>query len=171
MALAYLDKPIENSAIATMDSLFSLPEWRMSEKILSLLLKIKETTKSEMLIQTRKPDQKIFDFINKGNLVDFYKEEIKKRKQFDYPPFSIFIKVSVVGTPERVSKEMEYLKKLLSKYDIQVYPSSIKVARGKFAMHGLLRVERRDWPNKEIVEILRSLPPHFSIDVDPESLL
>jgi len=171
MALSYLDKPIENSAIATMDSLFSLPEWRMSEKILSLLLKIKENTENEMLIQTRKPEQKIFDFIQKGNLVDFYKDEIKKRKQFGYPPFSIFIKVSVVGTPDRVSKEMEYLKKLLNKYDIQIYPSSIKVARGKFAMHGLLRVLRKDWPNEEIVEILRSLPPHFSIDVDPESLL
>ncbi len=171
MALSYLDKPLENSAVATMDSLFSLPEWRMSEKILSLLLKIKEITKSEMLIQTRKPDQKIFDFVHKGNLVDFYKEEIKKRKQFSYPPFSIFIKVSVVGTPDRVSKEMQYLKKLLSKYDIQIYPSSIKVARGRFAMHGLIRVEKSKWPNKEIVEILRSLPPHFSVDVDPESLL
>jgi primosomal protein N' (replication factor Y) len=171
MALSYLDKPIENSAIATMDSLFSLPEWRMSEKILSLLLKIKEITENEMLVQTRKPEQKIFDFIQRGNLVDFYKDEIKKRKQFGYPPFSIFIKISVVGTPERVSKEMQYLKKLLSKYDIQIYPSSIKVARGKFAMHGLLRVQRESWPNKEIVEILRSLPPHFSVDVDPESLL
>lgn len=171
MALSYLDKPVENSAVATMDSLFSLPEWRMSEKILSLLLKIKEFTKNEMLIQTRKPDQRIFDFVQKGNLVDFYKEEIKKRKQFGYPPFSIFIKVSVVGTPDRVSKEMQYLKKLLSKYDIQIYPSSIKVARGRFAMHGLIRVEKSKWPNKEIVEILRSLPPHFSVDVDPESLL
>ena len=171
MSLVYLDKPIENTAVATIDSLFSLPEWRMSEKILSLLLKIKEITKSKMLIQTRKQDQKIFDYISKGNLVDFYKDEIKKRKQFEYPPFSIFIKISVIGPSDKVSKEMQYLKKLLSKYDIQIYPSSIKVARGKFAMHGLLRVETKDWPKKEIVEILRSLPPHFSIDVDPESLL
>jgi primosomal protein N' len=124
-----------------------------------------------MLIQTRKPSQKIFDYVAKGNLVDFYKDEIKKRKDFGYPPFSVFIKISVIGTSERVSKEMEYIKKLLSKYDIQIYPSSIKVARGKFAMHGLIRVERSKWPNTEIVEILRSLPPHFSVDVDPESLL
>jgi primosomal protein N' (replication factor Y) len=171
MALSYIDKPITNSAIATMDSLFSLPEWRMPEKILSLLLKIKEVTEKEMLIQTRKPSQKIFDYVAKGNLVDFYKDEIKKRKDFGYPPFSVFIKISVIGTSERVSKEMEYIKKLLSKYDIQIYPSSIKVARGKFAMHGLIRVERSKWPNTEIVEILRSLPPHFSVDVDPESLL
>ena len=171
MALSYIDKPIENSAIATMDSLFSLPEWRMSEKILSLLLKIKEITKKEMLIQTRKPDQKVFEYVTKGNLVDFYKDEVKKRKQFGYPPFNIFIKISVVGTPDRVSKEMEYLKKLLNKHDIQVYPSSIKVARGKFAMHGILRIDRDKWPDKEILEILRSLPLHFSVDVDPESLL
>ena len=171
MALSYLREPVQNSAVATMDSLFSLPEWRMSEKILSLLLKIKEITKNQMLVQTRKPDQKIFNFLEKGNIVDFYKDEIKKRKQFGYPPFSIFIKISVIGTPEKVSKEMQYIKKLLSKYDIQIYPSSIKVTRGKFAMHGILRVKRESWPNKEIVSILRSLPPHFSVDVDPESLL
>ncbi|MEK7589905.1 MAG: primosomal protein N' [Patescibacteria group bacterium] len=170
MALAYLDKPIENSAVATMDSLLSLPEWRMSEKILSLLLKIKEITKNKMLIQTRKPDQKIFNYVSKGNLVDFYKDEIKKRKEFRYPPFSIFIKINVVGTPERVLKEMEYIKKLLNKYDIQIYSSSIRVAREKFAMNGLLRVARENWPNKEIIEVLRSLPPNFSVDVDPESL-
>lgn len=171
MALSYLDKPVENSAVATMDSLFSLPEWRMPEKILSLLLKIKEITEREMLIQTRKPDQKIFDYVQKGNLVDFYKDEIKKRKQFGYPPFNIFIKITVVGTKESVMKEMEYIKKLLEKYDIQIYPSSIKTARGKYAMHGLLKIERDKWPDKEIVKILRSLPPYFSIDVDPESIL
>ena len=48
-------------------------------KILSLLLKIKEITKNKMLIQTRKPDQKIFNYVSKGNLVDFYKDEIKRK--------------------------------------------------------------------------------------------
>ncbi len=171
MALFYLDRPVRYSAVATMDSLFSLPEWRMSEKVLSLLLKIKEITEKELLIQTRKPDQKVFDYVEKGNLVDFYKEEVKKRKQFGYPPYSIFIKITVVGENERITKEMKYIEKLLKKYDVQIYPSSIKVAGGKYAMHGLLRVPREKWPDKELLEILRSMPAYFAIDVDPESLL
>lgn len=171
MALPYLNKMIMYSAIASMDSLFSLPEWRMPEKILSLLLKIKEITEKEILIQTRKPEQKIFDFIAKGNLADFYKDEIKKRKQFNYPPFSVFIKITVIGSVDKVVKETEYMKKLLKDYDVLIYPSSIKASKGKYVMRGLLRVERSKWPHKEIVEILLSLPPHFSIDVDAESLL
>ena len=171
MALSYLNEKTEYSAIASIDSLFSLPEWRMSEKILSILLKIKEIAEKEVLIQTRKPNQKIFDHAGKGNLVDFYKNEIKKRKQFSYPPFSVFIKISVSGTAERVSKEMKYIEELLKKYDVQIYPSSIKITNGRFAMHGLLRILRNKWPDREIVEILRSLPLHFSVDVDPESLL
>ena len=171
MALFYLDKPVRYSAVATMDSLFSLPEWRMSEKVLSLLLKIKEITEKELLLQTRKPNQKVFEYVEKGNLVDFYKDEIKKRKQFGYPPYNIFIKITVIGESERIAKEIKYAEKLLKKYDIQVYPSSIRVAGRKYAIHGLLRVERDKWPDKELLEILRSLPPYFSIDVDPESLL
>lgn len=171
MALPYLKKPVHYSAIATIDSLFSLPEWRVSEKIFSILLKIKEKTEEEMLIQTRKPEQKVFDFVERGNLADFYKDEIKKRKQFGYPPFSIFIKITAIGAPTSVMKEMEYIKKLLEKHNIQIYPSSIKIARGKYAMHGLLKIERNKWPDREIVEILRSLPPYFSVDVDPESIL
>lgn len=171
MALPYLKKPVLYSAIAVMDSLFSLPEWRISEKIFLILLKIKEKTEKEMLIQTRKPEQKIFDFVEKGNLADFYKNEIKKRKRFDYPPFSIFIKITTVGGSNRVTDEMEHIKKLLEKYDVQIYPSSIKISKNKYAMYGLLRIERNKWPDKEIVEILRSLPPYFSIDVDPESIL
>ncbi|MFQ5661632.1 MAG: hypothetical protein ACE5F2_00035 [Candidatus Paceibacteria bacterium] len=171
MALSYLDKPVRYSAIATMDSLFSLPEWRMSEKVLSLLLKIKEITEKEILIQTRKPDQRIFDYVEGGSLVDFYKEEMKKRKRFEYPPYSIFIKITVVGGNERIAKEMKYIEKLLKKYDVQIYPSSIKVSGGRYAMHALLRVPKDKWPDREMVEILRSLPAYFAVDVDPESLL
>lgn len=177
MALFYLDKPVKYSAVVSMDSLFALPQWRMSEKILSLLLKIKEITEKELLIQTRKPNQKVFEYAAKGNLVDFYKDEIKKRKQFGYPPFSIFIKITIVGSEKRVCKKMKYAEKLFKKYDIKVYPPLIKTARGKFAMHGLLKIEKDKWftkngeTQKELLETLRSLPPHFSIDVDPESLL
>ncbi|MDP6387813.1 MAG: primosomal protein N' [Candidatus Pacebacteria bacterium] len=171
MALSYLDRAVTYSAVASIDSLFSLPEWRMPEKILSLLLKVKEITEKEMLIQTRKPNQKVFEYAAKGNLVDFYKDEIKKRKQFGYPPFNTFVKISVVGTQERVLKEMKYAKELLKKYGIQIYPSLVKIAGRKFAMYGLLRIGRGKWPDNEMVEILCSLPPYFFIDVDPESLL
>ena len=171
MALPYFNKMISYSAVASIDSLFSLPEWRMPEKILSLLLKIKEITKKEILIQTRKPEQKIFDFVIKGNLADFYKDEIKKRKQFNYPPFCVFVKITVIGIADKVAKETEYMKKLLKDYGILTYPPSIKADKGKYIMRGLLRIERNKWPHKEIVEILRSLPPHFSVDVDTESLL
>jgi len=130
-----------------------------------------EITKKEILIQTRKPEQKIFNFAIKGNLADFYKDEIKKRKQFNYPPFCVFVKITVIGTADKVAKETEYMKKLLKDYGILTYPPSIKADKGKYIMRGLLRVERNKWPHKEIVEILRSLPPHFSVDVDTESLL
>jgi primosomal protein N' len=44
MALAYLEKPIENSAVASIDSLFSIPDFRINEKIMNILLRMRSTT-------------------------------------------------------------------------------------------------------------------------------
>lgn len=171
MALPYLTKKIAYSAVASMDSLFSIPDWRMSEKVLSILLKIKEMTTETVLIQTRRPEQKVLEYILKGNLTDFYRREIKQREELEYPPFAVLIKITAIGTPARVARELQMLKKKLKKYALSIYPPLVQIAKGRYAMHGLLRVKRDKWPEKQIIEILRSLPPYFSIDVDPESLL
>lgn len=171
MALPYIDQEIENTAIASIDSLFSVPDFRVTEKIMALFLKLRSITKKKMLLQTRNPEQKVFEYGLAGNLFDFYRDEIAKREKFNYPPFSLLIKISVEGEKKDIVSKMSILKSDFEDETIDIFPSFIKGRGGKSIMHALLRIPRATWPNPKIISKLMSLSPEFTIKVDPESLL
>jgi primosomal protein N' (replication factor Y) len=171
MALLYLGESVDNAAVASIDSLFSLPDFRMNERVLSILLRMKQLARKRLVIQTRKPEQKVFEYALKGSLIDFYRDEIKEREFFDYPPFSTLIKITAAGEKSKVVLEMEKLKAFFKGYDMVAFPAFIHTFKGKHVMHALLKVARTSWPDKALVEKLMQLPPYLSVRVDPESLL
>lgn len=171
MALQYLSQRIENSAIISIDSLFSIPDFRIHEKIFYLLLKIRSITLRRFILQTRNPDEKILEYALKGNLIDYYREEIADRKRFLYPPFTTLIKITLEGERAAIIKEMEMVQDMLDPYEVEVFPAFTHTQRGKFVLHGLIKLERKKWVDESLLVKLRSLPLTISIKVDPESLL
>jgi len=171
MALTYLEKPVENSAVAAIDSLFSIPDFRINEKIMNILLRIRSLTQKAFVIQTRSRDQEIFDYAIKGNLVDFYRDEIEGRKALNYPPFTTLIKLTAKGPKPKVAEDMKMVEQTFADYSPLVFPAFIESVNNKSIMHALIRVERKQWVNNEALEKLLALPPHFGVNVDPENLL
>jgi primosomal protein N' len=171
MAFSYLYKKVTNSAVVSFDSLFSIPDFRIGEKIFRLILQTKSLAKENFLIQTRNLDDPTVEFAVSGNLVEFYKKEIENREALGYPPFGIFIKITVRGTRIFVSKETENLKNILKDYNPAIF-NSVHEKRGEqSAVNAVIKLPRSDWPDFEIISILKSLPPHFEIKVDPDNLL
>lgn len=171
MALLYLNGTIENSAVVSIDSMFNMPDFRINEKILYILLKIRALAEKKIIFQTRNTGANIFDFTIRGNLIDFYKGEIEERKVFDYPPFTVLIKISLTGKEEIVKEEMEKLVEIFAEFDLQTYPAFNAHIKGKYTMNGLIKIGSDRWVEKDLLEKLRSLPPYFSISVDPENIL
>jgi len=171
LALLYVDQKIQNAAIVSIDSLFSIPDFRIQEKIMSLIVRIRAVAEKNFLLQTRNFEQKILHYALHGNLVDFYREEIKEREQFGYPPFSTFIKITLQGQKEAVQREMKKLETIFAPLTIYTFPAFIERVKGKFVMHALLRLPRKQWVDRELLAKLHSLPPQFAVKVDPESLL
>ncbi len=171
LALSVLDKPIEHIAIGSIDGLFSIPDFRITEKIFHTLLKIRSLSTHKFIIQTRRTELSLFTLAIQGNLAEFYREEIVQRKNFNYPPFAHLIKITYTGTPENVRKEMKFLESHMSPLEISIFPAFIETKKGKFVMHGLIRLVDHTWPDMKIVEKLRTLPPAFAVNVDPENLL
>jgi hypothetical protein len=68
--LPYLRQPFEHSLIASVDSLLSIPDFRIYEKILVTLTRIRSYTTRTFIIQTRTPKDSIFDYARKGNLIE-----------------------------------------------------------------------------------------------------
>lgn len=171
MALFYLDQKVENVAVASVDSMFAVPDFRIHEKILSNLIRLRSLAEKNFLIQTRNIDEPVFAFAEKGNLIDFYKQELADREAFDYPPFTVLIKISLSGDRKKVTESMTNLASLLIEYNISVYPAFVSMSRGVYTVHALIKIGRKRWVESGLYEKLRSLPPSYSIAVDPESIL
>jgi len=175
LMFSYLHKPVEQVAVLSIDSLFAFPDFRINEKIFQLLLKLKSLTQESFLIQTRIPDQEIFNKVKRGNISGFYKQELEIRQMLKYPPFATIIKLTKEGkNKETVEEEAERIEKLFSKWDPISYSAFIPKVKGTFAHHILIKISPEKWQSgkeKELYGALSSLPSSWKINVDPESLL
>jgi primosomal protein N' (replication factor Y) (superfamily II helicase) len=171
LMLQYLHEKVENSAIVSLDSLFALPDFRIQEKILYMLTQIKTLTTKFFIVQTRRAEEKVFEYGLKGNLSDFYRSEIESRKNFKYPPFTNLIKITLEGKKENIINEMKEAQDILDPYEVEVFPAFTHTIRGNYVLHGLIRVPASKTLPKDLISKLRSLSPSITVKVDPETLL
>jgi len=181
MIFSYINRPVDRVVAISVDGLFTLPEFKINEKVFHLLLKLKSLAKKSFVIQTRFPELPIFDNILRGNISGFYKEEIESRKIFQYPPFKLLIKITKEGKNEsQLNKEVESLQKILDEWRPAIYPAFIPKIKNLYIKHILLKIDPASWPpnktgqannQEKLRQILSSLPPSWKIDIGPESLL
>jgi primosomal protein N' (replication factor Y) (superfamily II helicase) len=169
--LAYLREPLEHCAVVSVDSLLSLPEWKIAEKTFSMLLKMRALAQKSYLIQTRAVSRELIENALEGNIADFVRRELALRKRWHYPPFAVLIKLSVSGSLERVSNEMRALLERFEPFGLEPYPAPLSLGRNRFVFHALMRRNEKRWPEHEVLEALQKLPPHMAIDINPENLL
>jgi primosomal protein N' len=171
MALLYLTEKIENTAVVSIDSFFSIPDFRINERILNILLKIRSITDKYFIIQTRDIKQKVFEYAVKGNLVDFYRDEINDREKLHFPPFTTLIKISIAGTKEEVLEMSGNIQKIIEPHIIDIFPAFIPQSKGKYGVNGIIKIPGGKWPDKELCDKLKILPIDVLINVDPDSLI
>ncbi len=172
MALLYLHNQVERVGIISIDSMFALPDFRIKERVLNILLRARALASQEYVIQTRNREETIFRNIIEGNLTDFYRQEFIDRKKFNYPPFSLIIKISLsTKTALQSEKQFAEIAGILQPYELITYPAFVEMVRGQRIVHGMIKVPRNEWPNKYLIHQLRNLPPQFKVQVDAESVL
>ena len=172
MALFHLREKIENIAVIGIDSYFSVPEFRIGEKIFNILLRLRHLAIKNFIIQTRNPEEEILDLALKGNSTEFHRRELGARQKLKYPPFSTLIKISIGSADHRLVEALETLKEEhLTAWQTIIYDSFSSPIRGGEAQTNLLlRLPAGDWPQPEIITMLRQLPPAFIVNVDPENI-
>ncbi|HAS84560.1 MAG TPA: hypothetical protein DCS23_00585 [Candidatus Yonathbacteria bacterium] len=170
MALPLLGS-VDNTAIISIDSLFAIPDIRMSERIFALVLTLREKTTGALLIQTRADDTTIFEQALAGDLLKFTENELAIRKAFSYPPYGTIIKITLRGKRVEISSEMERLKTFLESFAPIVPVSIAKEPKNIFRMQMILKLAEGNWPNNELLGKLRALPMQFTVEVNPDHLL
>ena len=171
MMLSYLTGKIDNAVVISLDSLLSIPDFRINEKIVHTLLKIRAMSERQMIVQTRKADEKIFEYALKGNLSDFHRTEIDERKKWNYPPFTTLIKITIEGKKDEISLEMAGIQKSFEPHVVDIFPAFTHTVRGNYVLHGLIRLPREKWPDADLAAKIRALPPYVTVNIDPDSLL
>ncbi len=171
LALFYLREKIENAAVVAIDSMLALPDYRINERVFSLLIRLRALVNKRFLIQVRKTKSTLFESASRGSLIDFYRQEITERKEFGYPPFRLFIKVSLAGNKEEVLLALKELALKLAERDFDTFPALATTTNRHYQLNLVIRLGVNDWPEPKLLGILKSLPPKFIVTVDPDNLV
>lgn len=163
-------KSVQHTAIISCDSFFVIPDFRINERVFALLLALRAKTEKTFLLQTRMTHVPLFKESMRGDISNFYREELRVRKEFGYPPFTTLVKLSVSGTKEKAAAEVRRLEDLLASYHPISFPARRGNPRGGVSFRVLLKVAGT-WPNDALVDILSSLSPAIEVRVDPEDTL
>lgn len=170
MVVPYLTHA-DHIAVISLDSLFAIPDFQMNERIFSLILALREKAEKTLLIQTRADDTTLLTQALRGDLASFVERELALRKTFSYPPYSTIIKVTVRGTQHELSAETEKLATFLASYDPITPHTMSKESKNIFRRNLILKLKEGVWVNENLLAKLRTIPPRYTVEVNPDHLL
>jgi primosomal protein N' len=181
MAFFYMREKADLSIMASFDSLWSIPNFKMSEKILQLVVSMIDRTENELVIQTKNEKDVALTAIKNGNLLNFVRQELEDRHKLGYPPYKRFIKITHLGDKIKTEKARAALAEVFKDYKPEIFSGFHTKFKDKYVTNVLIKLEPRHWSlgelsigasiNESLYAKLVSLPPAFLVSVDPEDLL
>ncbi|OGZ07696.1 MAG: hypothetical protein A3D65_00880 [Candidatus Lloydbacteria bacterium RIFCSPHIGHO2_02_FULL_50_13] len=171
MAIPYLTNPVAAVAVLSVNSLLTIPDFRMGERIFRLLLILREKAREHFLIQTRDPNVPLFALATEGNIGEYLRAELETRHRFGYPPFSTLLKFTFEGKKQDGATAMNEIEKIFGAYHPVTFPSFIARVKNKYRMNALIKIPPGGWPNSELLGLVRALPPEIEVRVNPESVI
>ncbi|KKR79876.1 MAG: primosomal protein N'' [Candidatus Nomurabacteria bacterium GW2011_GWA2_40_9] len=184
IALFYMKNQIDTCIVASFDSLWSIPNFKMSEKIIQLILLMLSKTKNKLIIQTKNDKDSALLAIKNSNLLEFIRTELEDRKSMLYPPYSRFIKVTYLESNTDSSKTKENLSEIFKDYNPVFYSGFRKSSKDKNTVNMLIKADPKKWSlpilsasasiEEDLYRKLLSLnkiSSNFRVLIDPENLL
>lgn len=112
MAHNILDE-CDGATILSLDSLFSLPEYRTDEKIITLVTELAEKVRDtpehrgRLILQTRLKNMPVIKQLTSHSFAEVYKTLIDEREELLLPPHYVVIKASFENLDEALRARME----------------------------------------------------------------
>lgn len=147
MAHNIVDK-CDGITILSLDSLFSLPEYRTDEKIINLVTEMAEkvSTRSDnqgrLILQTRLKNMPAIKHLTSHTLLDVYTSLLTEREQLLLPPHYTVIKASFDNLSDEVRARME---QELEPYVVDWF----EAGRGITLL--FIHIKETEWANQKVV--------------------
>jgi primosomal protein N' (replication factor Y) len=178
-----LDLPqVTLAGIINADTGLNLPDFRAGERTFQLLCQVagragRGVSAGRAIIQTYTPESYVVQAAVKHDYLGFYHQEINYRRQYDYPPFSQFIRLVYTHTndelchreAERISRSILNEKENKGITDLNLIgpiPAFAFRVRGRYRWQLILRGHNLAQVLSEV-----SLPQGWTIDVDPVGII
>ncbi len=119
------------AAVLNADIYLNLPDFRAIEKAYQELSVIYDKVKPEgrVFIQTRMPRNYLFKFIKNYDYPGFCDEEMAKRKEMSYPPYSKLALITFKGRDYDDKKVSDAVKKVSADKDIEILGPSLSFSK------------------------------------------
>ena len=133
------------------DGLLHFADFRVNERAFQLMEQVsgragrKEET-GKVMVQTSQPSHPVLQFVQQHDFKNMFAEELKKRKEFFYPPFSRIIHISFKHKIKEVVERAA-----------QVYADAMKIKYGQYIVGPAEPVIGRI-RNQYLMELLLKLP-------------
>jgi primosomal protein N' len=171
MALPYLHT-CPYGCIVSMDSLLSLPHYTASMRALTTATAFLEKISDRAIIQTRNYHHDVIQALEHDALYDYLEQERAMRKQFNYPPFCVIIKLVLEISSDRAKDAITYCETLFKVYDPDILVK--KSRKPSYVMvQAVVRFDTRTWNtmDHDIHYVLKNMGPEWQIEINPESVL
>lgn len=91
---------VSTVGILNADNLLYFPDFRSHERAFQMLSQVsgragRKNKQGKVIIQTFNINHSVFQFVLSNNYLDFFKETLAERQQFNYPPICKFIKITL----------------------------------------------------------------------------
>lgn len=184
------DLKIDLASIISIDPLFSIPEINIDEKIINLILEIKEkcqtnptsllaTKDTRILIQTRLPENNIWKYIKENDYKNFLEEEITTREELSLPPFVNIIKFKLLEKELKLKNDIENLLDRIFKEE-KVEKNKIVWWKENISKSyvGMFMIKKEDFEFEEeniiyptnLAKKINTLLSDFRLEINPQSV-
>jgi primosomal protein N' (replication factor Y) len=167
----------------------NFPDFRAGERAYQQITQVagragRREIKGQVIIQTRNPENELFNKVISGNYSEFFSQEIADRRKYYYPPFVKLIKITTRHSDSKMAEKaahaLHYQMAAISVKKIVLGPEKSMIARIKnqYQFESLIKLDKQGATQSvfkesllKIIENLLGVPEFRSVrwivDVDP----
>ncbi|SHO64282.1 replication restart helicase PriA [Algoriphagus zhangzhouensis] len=171
------------------DRILNFPDFRAGERAFQQITQVagragRRSEKGQVIIQSRNPDNEVFEKVIKGDYYEYFRHEMMERKSFYYPPYVKLVKITTRHTDFKITekaalalhREMAHIP--VKKIVLGPEKALIGRIKNQYQFESMIKLDRSSNTQAEfktqlnqILENLQATPEFRSvrwiIDVDP----